>query len=104
MARAAEKTDSLDWAPEDAAFYSSSRRLKEQLNIVLASNAAKKIEAMPIVQERARKDRLGDMRSIRSRGFGHGARTGSAFRTRKVSILCISTIGPFGSHHGSPDP
>ena len=48
--RAAEKTDSLDWAPEDVAFYSSSRRLKEQVQIVLKSNAAKQVMEMPFVQ------------------------------------------------------
>jgi hypothetical protein len=41
---------SLDWAPADAAFYTSSLRLREQWEIVTNSNAWKKLMEMPSVQ------------------------------------------------------
>ncbi|MCG8585583.1 MAG: hypothetical protein MI757_12805 [Pirellulales bacterium] len=47
---AADKTDSLDWVPEDAAFYSSSRRLGEQVKILMASNAVKKLKEIPALK------------------------------------------------------
>jgi hypothetical protein len=48
--RAAEPYgNSLDWAPADAAIYSASLRLKEQVDIVAASNAWKKFRQIPSV-------------------------------------------------------
>jgi hypothetical protein len=41
---------SLDWAPADASFYTSSLRLREQWEIVTNSNAWQKLKEMPAVQ------------------------------------------------------
>ena len=47
---AAEKYgSSLDWVPADVSFYSSSLRLKEQIDIVAASNAWQKFRSIPSV-------------------------------------------------------
>src|SRR5688572_7611804 len=49
-AAAAEKYgNSLDWVPADAAIYSSSMRMKEQIDIIAASNAWKKFREIPTV-------------------------------------------------------
>ena len=42
--------NSLDWVPADAVFYSASLRLREQYDIVVQSNAFKKLAEMPAVQ------------------------------------------------------
>ena len=46
-ARAADPAPSLKIVPADAAFYSASLRLKEQLDRFLGSNAYAKLKAMP---------------------------------------------------------
>ena len=48
---AAEKFgNSLDWVPANVAFYSASLRMKEQIDIVAASNAWKQFRAIPSVE------------------------------------------------------
>src|SRR5262245_30781039 len=42
--------NSLDWVPADAAFYSASLRLKEQIDIVAQSRAWAKLTQLPSVQ------------------------------------------------------
>ncbi len=50
-ARAAPKYgNALDWAPADAAFYSASLRLGEQIEIIANSNAWAKLVSLPSVQ------------------------------------------------------
>lgn len=51
LAQAAPKYgNSLDWAPADAAFYSASLRLREQIEIIARSNAWAKLTNLPAVQ------------------------------------------------------
>ena len=51
-AGAAEKYgNSLDWVPADVAFYSSSLRIKEQIDIVAASKAWQKFRGIPFVAD-----------------------------------------------------
>lgn len=46
-----DQVGSLKWIPADAAFYSSSLRMKEQLDILLKSKAWAKLKSLPAVQQ-----------------------------------------------------